>query len=66
MSNLEGLTGRFTLKALDNLVLGTIAVDYPWSEIPSSSTVIDIGGGAGSLSVAIAKRSALVYHSRDV
>ena len=33
-----------------------LATGYPWSKIPSNSTIIDIGGSEGHVSVAIAQR----------
>ena len=33
-----------------------LATGYPWSDIPPNSTVIDVGGSEGHVSVAIAQR----------
>ena len=33
-----------------------LATGYPWSDIPSNSTIIDIGGSEGHVSLAIAQR----------
>jgi len=51
--------GKFieAINALDNSVLSAVAADFPWSEIPANSTVCDVGGGAGSLCIAVAKKN---------
>ena len=33
-----------------------LATGYPWSDIPSSSTIVDMGGSEGHVSVAIAQK----------
>jgi len=55
----QGRAGAFidAINALDNSVLGAIAADYPWDKVPSGTTLVDVGGGAGSLSVAVAKKN---------
>ncbi|KZT42315.1 S-adenosyl-L-methionine-dependent methyltransferase [Sistotremastrum suecicum HHB10207 ss-3] len=43
------------IHALEASVLDSIVADYPWNDLEPGTTVVDVGGGRGGMTVALAK-----------